>query len=175
MNEKILAALNDQVRAEFVAFYTYLSMSAWLEANDWPGSAQWMRQHSAEEQMHAMKIFDFINERNGQVTLQAIGQPPTEFDSVQEVFETALEHERHVTGLINNIYRLAQEEGDYPTQVLMEWFINEQVEEEKIVEDALVMVKRAGDNPFQLMYVDQLIGQQAAGGGPAEAGGEAAA
>ncbi|RME61586.1 MAG: ferritin [Caldilineae bacterium] len=174
MNDKILAALNDQVWAEFVAFYTYLSMSAWLEANDWPGFAQWMRQHSAEEQMHAMKIYDFINERNGKVALQAIDQPPTEFNSVQEVFETALEHERHVTARINDIYRLAQEEGDYPTQVLMEWFINEQVEEEKIVEDALVMVKRAGDNPFQLMYVDQIIGQQAAAGGEA-AGGEAPA
>lgn len=170
MNDKILAALNDQVQAEFTAFYTYLSMSAWLEANDWPGSAQWMRQHSAEEQMHAMKIFDFINERNEQVLLQAIPQPPTAFGSMQEVYEAALEHERRVTAMINNIYRLAQEEGDHPTQVLMEWFITEQVEEEKIVEDALVMVKRAGDNPFQLLYVDQLIGQQVSGGGGAEAG-----
>ncbi|MEM7126025.1 MAG: ferritin [Chloroflexota bacterium] len=157
MNNKIQDALNDQIRHELFAFYSYLSMSAWLEANDWPGFAQWIRTHSEEEQMHAMKIYDFINDRSGIVTLQAIDQPQTEFDSVEQLFETALEHERHVTASINRIYKLAQEEADYPTQVLMEWYIQEQVEEEKLVEDALVMVKRANNDPFQLLYVDGQI------------------
>jgi ferritin len=102
-----------------------------------------------------------VNDRNGQVMLQAIEQPSTEFDSVQQVFEEALEHERRVTDMINSIYKLAQAEGDYPTQVLMEWFISEQVEEEKVVEDALVMVKRAGEDSFQLLFVDNLLAQQA--------------
>ncbi|MBV7328931.1 ferritin [Chloroflexi bacterium TSY] len=159
MNVKIQNALNDQINHEFYAFYSYLAMSAWLEANDWPGFAQWIRQHSDEEQMHAMKIYDYVNDRSGVVTLQAIDQPTTEFDSVQELFEAALEHERTVTASINRIYQLAQEEGDYPTQVLMEWFIQEQVEEEKLVEDALVMIKRADNNPFQLLYVDNQIDQ----------------
>lgn len=162
MNEKVLAALNNQIQMEMQAFYTYLSMAAWLEANDWPGFAAWMRGHSDEEQMHAMKIYDFVNDRKGAVTLQAIAQPPTEFDSVLSVFEEALAHEQAVTAAINKIYKLAQEEGDYPTEQLMQWYITEQVEEEKVVEDGLVMVKRAGDNPFQLLYVDQIIGGQAA-------------
>lgn len=170
MNQKIQDALNAQIGHEFTAFYTYLAMSAWLEANDWPGSAQWMRQHSGEEQLHAMKLYDFVNDRNGVVTLRTIEQPPTEYDSVRDVFAAALEHERHVTAAINRVYKLAQEEGDYPTQVLMEWFIQEQVEEEKVVEDALVTVTRAGDNPFQLLYVDNLLAQQMgqANGGGAE-------
>ena len=158
MNATIEAALNDQIQHELTAFYSYLAMAAWLEANDWPGYAQWMRNHSDEEQVHAMKIYDFVNDRNATVRLQAIAQPATEFDSVADLFEQALEHERAVTASINHIYQLAQAEGDYPTQVLMEWFITEQVEEEKLVEDALVMVKRAGDDPFQLMYVDAQIG-----------------
>lgn len=157
VNAKIQNALNDQIRNEFYAFYSYLAMSAWLEANDWLGFAQWIRQHSDEEQMHAMKIYDFVNDRSGVVTLQTIEQPTTEYNSVQEVLEAALEHERSVTASINRIYQLAQEEGDYPTQVLMEWFIQEQVEEEKLVEDALVMIKRAGNDPFQLLYVDNQI------------------
>lgn len=172
MNERVLSALNDQVRMEMMAFYTYLSMSAWLEANDWPGFAQWMRGHSDEEQMHAMKIFDYINERGGSVTLQALEQPPVEFDSVRQIFEEALAHERKVTAAINAIYSLASEEGDRATQLLMDWYVNEQVEEEKVVEDALILVKRAGDDPFQLLYVEQLIAGQAAadaGGGEAPA------
>jgi ferritin len=172
MNERVLSALNDQVRMEMMAFYTYLSMSAWLEANDWPGFAQWMRGHSDEEQMHAMKIFDYINERGGSVTLQGLEQPPVEFDSVRQIFEEALAHERKVTAAINAIYSLAVEEGDRATQLLMDWYVDEQVEEEKIVEDALILVKRAGDDPFQLVYVEQLIASEAgadAGGGEAPA------
>ena len=159
MSSKLQEALNDQIRNEMFAFYSYLAMTAWLEASDWPGMAAWMRNHSTEEQMHAMKIFDFVNDRNWVVTLQPIEQPTTEFDSVLELFEAALKHELHVTASINSIYRLAQEESDYPTQVLMEWFIQEQVEEEKLVEDAVTMVKRAGEDPFQLLYVDHQIAQ----------------
>jgi len=169
MNKKVLQALNDQVQAEFIAFYTYLSMSAWLEANDWPGFAQWMRTHSEEEQMHAMKIYDFINERKGVVELKAIEQPPTEFNSVREVFEAALSHEEKVTAMINRIYKLAQEEGDYPTELLMQWYITEQVEEEKIVEDALVLIKRANNDPFQLLYMEKLILDNQAAEASAEA------
>lgn len=175
MNEKILQVLNDQVQAEFVAFYTYLSMSAWLEANDWPGFAQWMRTHSDEEQIHAMKIYDFIFERKGAVTLKAIEQPPTEFASVEAAFEAALAHEQKVTAMINNIYKLAQTEGDYHTEVLMQWFINEQVEEEKIVEDALVLIRRAGNDPFQLLYVEKMVLESQQAAAAAEAGADAGA
>ena len=92
--------------------------------------------------------------------LQALDQPPTEFDTVRSVFEAALEHERKVTAMINRIYELAQEERDYPTQLLMHWYIEEQVEEEKIVEDALVLLDRAGDDEFKMMHIDSILGQQ---------------
>lgn len=169
MNSKVQDALNNQINHELFAFYSYLAMSAWLEANDWPNMALWMRQHSEEEQMHAMKIYDFVNDRNGIVTLQQIKQPTNEFDTVEQLFEAALEHERQVTASINAIYELAKRENDYPTQVLMEWFIQEQVEEEKLVEDALTMIRRAGNDPFQLLYVDGQIDQIQGGGADAQA------
>lgn len=172
MNEKVLAALNAQVQMEFTAFYTYLAMASWLEANDWPGFAAWMQGHSEEEKMHAMKIYDFINDRKGTVKLMAIPEPKTDYGSVQEIFEAALAHEEKVTASINKIYQLAKAEGDYPTELLMQWFITEQVEEEKLVEDALVMVKRAGGDPFQLFFVEKQI--DALGAEEAGAEGEAA-
>jgi ferritin len=136
-------------------------MSAFFEANDMPGFASWMRFQSQEEVKHAMKFFDFINERGGKVELQAIGQPPAEFGSPETVFAKALEHEQHISGCIHRIYQLAVDEKDYPTQVMLHWFIEEQVEEEQSVGQILEMVKKAENRPWALLILDNQVGKRA--------------
>jgi len=150
LSKAVESAINEQIKNELYSAYLYLSMSAYFEANNMPGSARWMRLQSDEEMSHAMKLFDYMNDRGNHVVLQAIDQPPSEFGGPLDIFEKALEHEQKVTGMINSIYALAVKENDYPTQVELQWFITEQVEEEKsageIVEQlkmALIMLDRA--------------------------------
>jgi len=142
--------------------YVYLSMVAYFEAENWPGFARWMRIQSREEIEHAMKIFDFIHDRGGQVTLNAIEKPPVRFRSPLDAFRKAHQHEQKVTGLIHRLYELAARENDYPTQVMLHWFIDEQVEEEKITSEAVAKLERAGDDPAVLALLDEEFGEREA-------------
>ena len=150
--------INDQIKNELYSAYLYLSMSAYLEANNLPGSARWMRLQYEEEVSHAMKLFDYIHDRGGRVVLQAIDQPAAEFGSLLDVFQKALEHEQKVTGMINRIYDLAVKENDYPTQIEMQWFITEQVEEEKSAGDIVDQLKMVGDHTPSLIMLDRHLG-----------------
>jgi ferritin len=158
LTEKMQQALNDQVNAELQAYYTYLSVSAWFEDQNLRGFAAWMRTHSDEEMMHAMKIFDFIHSRRGRVKLQPIPQPRTEWGSPLEAFEDALKHEQHVTHLINNLVELAAKEGDYASHSFLQWFVDEQVEEEEIVDEVIQDLKRVGDFGPGLFLLDRELG-----------------
>jgi ferritin len=169
LTEKIQQALNDQLNAELQAYYTYLSVSAYFEDQNLKGFAAWMRNHSDEELMHAMKIYDFINARRGRVQLQAIPQPRIEWESALEAFEDALKHEQHVTHLINKLVELATQENDYATHSFLQWFVDEQVEEEAIVDDVIQDLKRVGDYGPGLFLLDRELG-----GGQAEPGGSPA-
>jgi ferritin len=160
MSKAVQDVLNEQIKNELYSAYIYLSMSAYCESANLKGAARWMRIQSQEEVGHALKIFDFINDRGGNVILQAIDQPPIEFKSLLEVFQGALEHERKVTGMIHRIYDLAVEEKDYPTQVMMQWFIEEQVEEEKSATEIVENLKRIGDNQGLLVFIDQKLGER---------------
>lgn len=151
-------AINEQIKNELYSAYLYLAMSAHFEAANLPGSAHWMRLQSQEEVEHAMKFFDYVNERGGRVVLQAINQPPVEFKSPLEIFQQALEHEQKVTGMINNLYALAVKENDYPTQVMLQWFIEEQVEEEKSAGDVVEQLKMIGDHTHGLFMLDRQLG-----------------
>jgi ferritin len=151
-------AINDQIKNELYSAYLYLSMSAYLEANNLPGSARWMRLQYEEEVSHAMKLFDYVHDRGGRVVLQAIDQPAAEFGSLLDVFQKALEHEQKVTGMINSIYDLAVRENDYPTQIEMQWFITEQVEEEKNASDIVDQLKMVGDHGPSLIMLDRHLG-----------------
>jgi ferritin len=124
-------AINEQIKNEVYSAYLYLSMSAYFEANNLPGFAHWMRVQYGEELVHALKLFDHINERGGRVTLLPIAQPRSDWSSSLEAFSQALEHEQHVTALIYSLYETALSEKDYAAQVMLQWFIDEQVEEEK--------------------------------------------
>ncbi|WP_320173634.1 ferritin [Maridesulfovibrio sp.] len=138
MSNKVLEkALNEQLNAEMYSAYLYLSMSAYFSDIGLDGFANWMRVQAKEEQFHAMKFYDYINERGGRVLLTAIEAPKTEWESPLACIEAVLEHEKHVTSLINNLVNLAIDERDHATNIFLQWFVTEQVEEEDNVNAVL--------------------------------------
>jgi ferritin len=141
LKEKVLKALNEQVNAEQYSALLYLSMSAWFEDKGLPGFANWMYVQYQEELTHANKIFKYIVERSGKAEVKAIKQMPADFESVLEVVEKTLEHEQHVSELINNLVDVASEERDHATQSFLQWFVDEQVEEEANVTEILDSLK----------------------------------
>ncbi len=158
LSKAVEQAINDQIKNELYSAYLYLSMSAYLESANLPGMARWMRLQSDEEMSHAMKFFDYVYDRGGRVVLQAIDQPPAEFGSPLDIFEKALAHEKKVTGMINQIYDLAVKENDYPSQIELQWFITEQVEEEKSAGDIVELLKVIGDHGPSVIMVDTQLG-----------------
>jgi ferritin len=162
ISQAIQDAMNEQIKNELYSAYLYLSMAAYCESINLKGFAHWMRVQHQEETGHAMRFFDFINDRGGRVTLQAISQPPTEFKSPLDIFEQTLEHERKVTAMINKIYDLAVKEGDYASQALLQWFVTEQVEEEKSATEILEKLRLAGDRGSALLYLDHELGEREA-------------
>ena len=162
LSKAMQKALNEQVRDELYSAYMYLSMAAYFETHSLPGFAAWMRAQSQEEVVHAMKFFDFVNERGGRVELHEIEKPPVEFESPRAVFEATYEHEQTVTSLIHDLYALALEEKDYAAQVMLHWFIEEQVEEEASVSQILDTLKRIGDKDQGLVMLDRELGRRQA-------------
>ena len=153
LKEKMLNALNEQINAEQYSALLYLSMSAWFSDNGLPGFANWMYVQYQEELTHANKIFKYVIERSGKVTLKSIDQMDTKFRDVIDIFERALKHEQHVTSLINNLVDIAIEERDHATQSFLKWFVDEQVEEEANAQeilDDLKLVNGHGNGIFML-------------------------
>lgn len=147
-------ALNVQINKEFYSAYLYLSMAAYFEASHLPGSAQWMRAQFGEEQLHALKMYDYVLDQDGTVTLQALAQPPAEFAAPAAVWQQVVEHERNVTASINALYAQAVAEKDYATQTWLAWFITEQIEEEKNATLMAERFKQAGTNIASLLLFD---------------------
>jgi ferritin len=160
MNDRIQTAFNNQINEELFSSYVYLAMAAHFERMNLDGFTNWMKQQAQEELGHAMRLFDHINRRGGRVVLRAIGEPPSEYGSPMEVFEKALSHEQHITGCINDLYKIALEENDYPAQMELQWFIDEQVEEEENVGRAVEQLRMAGDNQSALLMLDRELGQR---------------
>lgn len=160
LNDKMQQALNAQINMELGAFYTYLSMSAYFEDESLRGLSAWMRHHAEEEMVHAMKIYDFIHQRRGRVILQQIADPRTEWASALEAFEDALHHEQKVTASINHLVDLARQEGDHATGSFLQWFVDEQVEEEAVVDEVLQQIKRIGDFAPALFLLDRDLANQ---------------
>ncbi len=153
-------AINEQIKNELYSAYLYLAMSAHFEAANLPGFARWTRLQAKEEVEHAMRFFDFVNDRGGRVQLLAIDQPPTEFGSPLQVFEQILEHEQKVTALIHRLYKQALDEGDYPTQVMLHWFIDEQVEEEKSASLIVEQLRMVEGHQGALLHLDRHVGKR---------------
>ncbi|MFP4588703.1 MAG: ferritin [Candidatus Bipolaricaulota bacterium] len=160
LNERIETAFNEQIAAELYSAYIYLSMAAYCEDENLGGFAHWLQLQADEEVDHAMRLFNFILERGGQVELLPIDKPPKDFNSPLDVFEKALDHERKITGKIENLYQLALEEEDYAAQVFLQWFIDEQVEEEASAEEIVEKLKMVGDKKHVLLSIDRDLGQR---------------
>ncbi len=160
MRKALRDAMNDQIHHELYSAYLYLSMAAYFEALNLPGFAHWMRMQAREEVGHAMKFFDHLCDRGERVTLQAIEQPPTDFPSPQEAFAQALHHERQITSLIQNLYQLATHENDPSSLPLLHWFLEEQIEEEKSVEQILEALRRIGDDGTGLVMMDRELARR---------------
>lgn len=158
IDPKMEKALNAQIVAEFYSAYLYLSMAAYFDSKGLGGFAQWMRTQFQEEQAHAFKMFNYVAERGGRVTLGAIDAPPTEWDSPVHVFEETLKHEQKVTGLINKLVDLALSISDHATDNFLRWFVTEQVEEEDSVGAVLSQLKLIGDNGQGLLMMDRELG-----------------
>jgi len=158
LNKAMQDAMNEQIKNELYSAYIYLSMSAYFEDNNLPGFAHWMRVQAQEEEGHAMKFYSFINERGGRVILRAIDQPPIEFESPLDVFERTLEHEQKVTGMIHRLYSLALQEEDYASQIFLQWFVTEQVEEEDGATQIMETLKLIGDKHHALLMLDRELG-----------------
>jgi len=160
LSDKVQAALNEQIKHELESAYVYLSMAAYFEAENHPGFAHWMKRQREEELAHAMRLFDHVHERGGRVRLQALAAPPADYASPLDAFEKALAHERKITGLIHALYELALAEKDYPAQVMLQWFIEEQVEEEDSAGRIVEALKKIGDDPAALFALDRELGRR---------------
>jgi ferritin len=160
LSKKMQDAFNAQIKEELYSSYIYLSMAAYCEANNLPGFAHWMRLQSQEELEHAMKFFGFVNERGGRVVLQALDQPPIEFEGPLDVFEKTLEHEQFISSKIYDLYALALEEKDFASHSLLQWFVDEQVEEESSAGEVLEMLKMIGEKGQGLVMLDRQLAQR---------------
>lgn len=160
LSKKMEKAINDQINAEFYSSYLYLAMSSHLEFTGLPGCASWMQAQVQEEWFHGMKMYAFLNERGGRVILQAIDKPPAKWNSTLAVFENVLKHEQKVTGLINNLVDLALDERDHATNIFLQWFVSEQVEEEAAAGAILDKLKLIGKDTHALFVLDAELGQR---------------
>ncbi len=162
ISKKMEAELNEQMNKEFYSAYLYLAMSAYCNSIGLPGFSHWMRMQYEEETLHVTRMYDYILDQGGTVHLKAVEEPPKEYGTPVEIFQTTLEHEQFVTQSIHNLMSLAVDERDYASQTFLQWYVTEQVEEESNVNDILSPLKMVGDDKGGLMMVDQKLAGRAA-------------
>jgi ferritin len=170
MDAKVEQALNEQIHAEFFSFYLYLSVSAYFSAQHLDGFAHWMRIQAQEEFGHAMKLFDFLNERGGSVELAALDAPQRKWDSPAAAFKAVLDHERHISARINELVNLASSVKDHATTVVLHWYVNEQVEEEATADTLFHQVEMMQGSPHGLLMLDRELAQRTLSAVPGSAG-----
>ena len=157
----VVKGINDQIQKELYAAYLYLAMSAYCDSENLSGFAHWLRMQHQEELTHAMRLFDFLLEAGEKVELKAIDKPPAKFGSPLDVLKASLAHEKKVTASINNLYEMALKEKHYPAQIMLQWFVNEQVEEERSIGELIAQMELAGDSGPALVMMDrQLAGRR---------------
>ena len=160
LSSKMQEALNKQLNAELYSSYLYLAMAAHFESVNLPGMAHWVRVQAEEEKGHAMRFFDHIVERNGRVRLAAVEAPPAEWAGALAVFQAVYEHEQKVTAMIHDLVKLAQAESDAATGISLQWFVTEQVEEEKQADGVVQKLKMVKEAPHGLLIMDRELGQR---------------
>ncbi|HHD57368.1 MAG TPA: ferritin [Desulfobulbaceae bacterium] len=161
LKKKMQKALNEQINAEMYSAYLYLSMESYFQSISLGGFATWMRGQVQEELLHAMKFYDFVNERGGRVTLELINKPETSWKGPLTAFKHILRHEQMVTGLINDLVDLAEKERDHATRIFLQWFVTEQVEEEASVGEIVDKLELIQENTSGLFLLDADLGKRA--------------
>ena len=164
MDQAVQDAVSEQIGKEFYAAYLYLAISAHFDRTSLLGFSRWMRLQAQEELSHAMRLFDFMNSSGTVVRLGPIDEPPSGFGKPLPVFEAALAHEREVSDLIHRLYDLAVQKHDHATQLELQWFITEQMEEEKLVGTVVEQIRMAGENQAALLMLDRELGNRTTGG-----------
>ena len=157
LSKNIQSELNRQINAEFYSAYLYLSMESWANAQGLKGFANWFHVQYQEELFHAEKQYKYVNDQGAQVILAAIAQPPSDFESPVKVFEQTLSHEQSVTASINKISSAARTENDHATEIMLQWFVTEQIEEEANVNDILQQLKLIGGEGSGLFMIDRQL------------------
>jgi ferritin len=160
MTSPVLEAITRQIGAEFSASFSYLAMAAWCEHHKFMGAGRWLRLQSAEEHGHGLKLLDFVLARNHAVRLPGIEEPRSEFSSIVEVFERALAQEQQVSAQIDALYQLAFEQKVFAAMAALQWFITEQVEEEKTVREIVAKFQMVQDDPASVLDLDRELGQR---------------
>jgi ferritin len=158
MDQRVVDAINQQINSELSASYSYLAMSAWCARQKFTGSARWLRLQSQEEYLHAMKLFDFILARDAHVELRPLAEPRQSFASLADVFERALEQEQEVSRQIDTLYETAFTAKAFAAVAELQWFLREQVEEEKIGREIVAKFKLIGSDPASLLDMDRELG-----------------
>jgi ferritin len=169
MNAELLKGLNEHLKLEFRASHEYLAMSIWLAEHDLPGFAKWMRQQSADELLHAQRIIDHLIERDQKALLPAVPAPPAGWKTAEALCAHVLENEKEVTSSINALYALAEKAKDRPATVMLQWFVNEQMEEEAAARAILGRIRLAGNTGVGLLMIDQELASGRVPGMPVEA------
>ena len=162
LNKKMAQGLNDQINKEMYSAYLYMSMSACSNQNGLKGFANWFMVQYHEEMFHAMKLYEYVQRQGEEVKLEAIKAPPAEFSSQLDMFTQTLAHERYITSSINDLMEMAIKKKDHATQIFLEWYITEQVEEEENDNDIIAQLKLIGDNVHALLMLDRELSARAA-------------
>ena len=168
MTAELLKGLNLHLTLEFRAAHEYLAMSIWLAEHDLPGFAKWMAKQSGDERMHAQRIIDHLVDRDQKVKLPAVGAPPADWKSAEALCAHVLENEQAVTASINNLYAMAEKAKDRPATIMLQWFVNEQMEEEAAARAVLGRIRLAGNTGVGLLMIDQELAGGSVPGMPAE-------
>ena len=164
LSKTIQKAFDTQIKDELESAYLYLSMSSYCNAESLFGFGKWLRMQAQEELGHGMKLFDYVHHRGGHVALQGIEEPKADFKNMQELFKIVLEHEQKVTGRIHKLYEMSTKENDYASEIELQWFITEQVEEEQNATTIVEQLKMIGDNKAALLMMDkEMAGRSTAG------------
>ncbi|MDK2976368.1 MAG: ferritin [Candidatus Marinimicrobia bacterium] len=161
ISKKLEKALNEQINKELYSEYYYLGMAAWFSDQGLDGFANFFKVQVQEERFHAMKMFDYLINRGGKVALEAIQKPPQDFESAEDIFKKAYEHEQFVTKSINDLMDLAIAENDHATRNFLNWFVEEQVEEEASMDELLTKVRMIGSKGHGMLMLDGQLAQRA--------------
>ena len=155
MDKKLEKLINEQIKEEIYSAYIYLAMSAFCKGKNWNGIANWFEIQYKEEMDHAMGFYTYLFERDGQVELESIPKPPTEYKGLKDLFDETLKHEQYITSKIGDLYKLAVELNDFSAQSFLKWYIDEQVEEESNAKDLIEKLKLVGEKGEAIYWLDK--------------------